>query len=114
MIAHVPYQLHIGEEKYYHSLLLVWLYFMGFKVQGEISTSIGRIDAVWKQPGITVVAEVKYSADKPLDKLLDEGTRQIRDRKYDEAYLAEAGKVMLVSVAFSGREIGCRMEVSNG
>jgi Holliday junction resolvase-like predicted endonuclease len=106
MIARVPYQLHIGEEKYYHSLLLVWLYFLGFKVQGEVSTNIGRIDAVWKLSEMIVVAEVKYSADK----LLDEATKQIHERKYYEAYLTETKKIILLSVAFSGKEIGCRME----
>ncbi|MDR1269621.1 MAG: PD-(D/E)XK nuclease domain-containing protein, partial [Planctomycetaceae bacterium] len=110
MIARVPYQLHIGEEKYYHSLLLVWLYFLGFKVQGEVSTNIGRIDAVWKLSEMIVVAEVKYSADKPLDKLLDEATKQIHERKYYEAYLTETKKIILLSVAFAGKEISCQME----
>jgi Holliday junction resolvase-like predicted endonuclease len=110
MIARVPYQLHVENEKYYHSLLLVWLYFLGFKVQGEVSTNIGRIDAVWKLSEMIVVAEVKYSADKNLDKLLDEATQQIHDRKYYEAYLTETKKIILLSVAFAGKEIGCRME----
>jgi hypothetical protein len=65
-----------------------------------------------------VVAEVKYSAARPLDKLLDEASGQIRDRKYYEAYLAGAGtgagKIVLLSVAFSGREIGCRLETVTG
>jgi Holliday junction resolvase-like predicted endonuclease len=113
MIARVPYQLHIGEEKYYHSLLLVWLYFLGFKAQSEISTNIGRIDAVWKSSDVTVITEVKYSADQPLDKLLEEASKQIHDRKYYEAYLSETNKVILLSVAFSGKEISCRMETIN-
>jgi hypothetical protein len=113
MIARVPYQLHIGEEKYYHSLLLVWLYFLGFKAQSEISTNIGRIDAVWKSSDVTVVTEVKYSADQPLDKLLEEASKQIHDRKYYEAYLSETNKVILLSVAFAGKEISCRMETIN-
>jgi hypothetical protein len=49
MITQAPYRLHIEEEKYYHSLLLVGLYFLGFMKQGEISTRIGRIDAVWER-----------------------------------------------------------------
>jgi hypothetical protein len=110
MIAHVPYQLHIEEEKYYHSLLLVWLYFLGFRAQGELSTNIGRIDAAWTLPDATVVAEVKHSVGKPLDKLLDEASRQIRDRKYYEAFLDNSGKIILLAIAFSGREIGCRIE----
>jgi hypothetical protein len=111
MIAHVPYQLHIKEEKYYHSLLLVWLHFLGFKPQGEISTNIGRIDAVWKLADMTVIAEVKYSAKKSfLGRLLNKASKQIRDRKYYEAYRNEPDKIVLVSIAFSGRQVGCRIE----
>jgi hypothetical protein len=111
MIAHVPYQLHIEKEKYYHSLLLVWVYFMGFKVQGEISTNIGRIDAVWQLPDVTVVTEIKYHVDSQLDKLLDEAMMQIHDRRYYEAYLVSGKKIILMAIAFSGKNIGCRMEM---
>ena len=111
MIARVPYQLHIAAEKYYHSLLLVWLYFLGFKAQGEISTNIGRIDAVWQLPDMTVVAEVKYSAAQPPEKLLDEAMAQIHDRKYYEAYAGK--KVVLLAVAFAGREISCKIVISD-
>ena len=111
MIAHVPYQLHIAAEKYYHSLLLVWLYFLGFKAQGEISTNIGRIDAVWQLPDMTVVAEVKYSAAQPPEKLMDEAMAQIHDRKYYEAYAGK--KVVLLAVAFAGREISCKIVISD-
>jgi hypothetical protein len=107
MIAKVPYQLHIKKEKYYHSLLLTWFHFLGFKPLGEISTNIGRIDMVWKLPDMTFVAEIKYSAKKKLDTLLNEATNQIYDRKYFEAYFDEPGKIVLVSIAFSGREVGC-------
>jgi hypothetical protein len=110
MIAHVPYQLHIEAEKYYHSLLLVWLYFMGFKAQGEIPTNIGRIDAVWELPDMTVVAEVKYGAGQPPEKLLEEAMAQIHDRKYYEAYTGK--KVVLLAVAFAGREIRCKIMVN--
>jgi hypothetical protein len=108
MIARVPYQLHVEAEKYYHSLLLVWLYFMGFKAQGEMPTNIGRIDAVWQLPDITVIAEVKYDAKRPLKKLLDEAMTQIHDKKYYEA--CHDKKIILLGVAFSGKEIACRME----
>jgi hypothetical protein len=114
MIARVPYQLHIEEEKYYHSLLLVWLHFLGFKPQGEVSTNIGRIDAVWKLPEMTVIAEVKYSTKKSfLGRLLHKASKQIHDRKYYEAWHNDPGKIILVSIAFSGREVGCRIEILN-
>jgi Holliday junction resolvase-like predicted endonuclease len=110
MIARVPYQLHIETEKYYHSLLLVWLNFLGFKVQNEIPTNIGRIDAIWKLSNRTVIIEIKYSAEKSLDQLLNEAAKQIHNRKYYEAYLTETNKVILLSIAFAGKEIACKME----
>jgi Holliday junction resolvase-like predicted endonuclease len=110
MIARVPGKLHVKAEKYYHSLLLVWLNFLGFQAQGEVQTNTGIIDAVWKSTGITIVTEVKYDAKKPLEKLLDAATKQIYKKKYYEAYLSERNKIILLSLAFSGKTIGCRME----
>lgn len=58
---------------------LIWFFdFFGFKVQSEIPTNIGRIDAVWKLSDITVIVEVKYSVDENLDKLLNEASKQIK------------------------------------
>ncbi|MDR0705008.1 MAG: PD-(D/E)XK nuclease domain-containing protein [Planctomycetaceae bacterium] len=56
--------IRVREKVYYHSLLLLWLNFLGFEPQGEISTNIGVIDAIWKSSDITVITEVKYSDKK--------------------------------------------------
>jgi hypothetical protein len=107
MLANIPYNLHIPSEAYYHSLLLLWLKMLGFDIQGEVLTNIGRMDTVWHQPELTVIAEIKYHAKKKLDTLLNEALTQINDRKYYEKYLHH--KVILMAVAFSGREASCRM-----
>ncbi|MDR0700689.1 MAG: ATP-binding protein [Tannerella sp.] len=108
MIATVPYELHIPREAYYHSLMLIWMRLLGFNIQGEVLNNRGRADAVWEQPGgVTVVAEIKYHAEKTTKALLDEAMTQIRDRRYYNKY---TGKVILLGVAFSGKNIGCRME----
>jgi hypothetical protein len=107
MIATVPYDLHISEESYYHSLMLIWMRLLGFRIHGENHNNIGRSDAVWEQPNLTVVAEIKYHADKAIDTLLNEAMKQIHDRRYYNKYL---GKVILLGIAFSGKQIGCRME----
>jgi Holliday junction resolvase-like predicted endonuclease len=108
LLANIPSILHIKRESYYHSLLLSWLKMLGFDIQGEIMTNIGRIDAVWHQPGLTVVAEVKYSEKKKAATLLNEAMKQINDRKYYEKYLG-AERVLLLAVAFSEKEVSCRM-----
>jgi hypothetical protein len=109
MISRVPYQLHIEEEKYYHSLFLVWLYSLGFKAQGEISTNTGRIDAVWELSDMTVITEIKYGRENLSDNLLDAAMNQIREKKYHEAYLEKNRNVILMAIAFSGKTIGCRI-----
>jgi competence CoiA-like predicted nuclease len=108
MLANIPYNLHIPNEAYYHSLLLLWIKTIGFDIQGEVPTNIGRIDAVWHLPELTVVAEIKYHAKKKLNTLLNEAMAQISDRKYYDKYLDH--KVILMAVAFSGKEVGCRIK----
>jgi hypothetical protein len=56
---------------------------------------------------LTVVTEIKYHADKTIDTLLDEAINQIHERRYYNKYL---GKVLLLGIAFSGKQTGCRME----
>ncbi|MDR2439030.1 MAG: PD-(D/E)XK nuclease domain-containing protein, partial [Planctomycetaceae bacterium] len=71
----------------------------------------GRVDAVWRQHGLTIVAEIKYHSRKQVDRLLDEAMKQIRECRYYEAYLD--GKVKLIAIAFTGKGVKCRMESIN-
>jgi hypothetical protein len=108
MIATVPAKLHIEHEHYYHSLMLIWMRLLGFKIRAEESNNLGYSDAVWEQPDLTVVAEVKYHADKKIDTLLGEALNQIHERRYYNKY---SGKVLLLGIAFSEKQPGCRMEI---
>ncbi|MDR3267977.1 MAG: ATP-binding protein, partial [Tannerella sp.] len=107
MIATVPYELQSGCEHYYHIIMLIWMRLLGFKIQGEKPNNRGIADAVWEQPGLTVVAELKYHAEKKIKTLLNEAMKQIHDRRYYNQYI---GKVILLGIAFSGKDVGCRME----
>ena len=108
MVATVPYEINKINEAYYHSMMLMWMRLLGFKIHGEVSNNLGRADAVWEQPGVTVVAEVKYHAKRKIGKLLNEAMKQIHDRRYYNRYL---GKVILLGIAFSGKNVGCRMKI---
>jgi hypothetical protein len=125
MIGTVPYQIHINHEYYYHSLLLMWLRLFGFKVRAEEPNNFGRSDIVWEQSGLTVVVEIKYSpppeekveekvgkqtVEKKINALLNEALNQIHERRYYNKY---SGKILLLGVAFFGRQSGCRMEILN-
>ena len=81
---------------------------LGFDIQGEISTNIGRIDAVWRQSELTVVSEIKYHSEEDIDSLLKEAMSQILDRKYYEAYLDK--KVVLMAIAFREKEVKCELK----
>ncbi|GHT64929.1 ATPase AAA [Bacteroidia bacterium] len=111
LLANIPNQLHIPKEAYYHSLFLTWMKMLGFDIQGEVMTNIGRIDAVWHQPDVTVVAELKYDAERKIELLLDDALTQIHEKKYYEKYLDR--KVILLGLAFSGKEVSCRIEPLN-
>ena len=113
MFANIPYQLHIPCDAYYHSLLLLWLNMLGFKALGEVSTSIGRIDAVWTWEDRVVIAEVKHSEKSTLETLLQEAFDQIHDRRYYEGYAGDNRRIALLAIAVAGREIECRMEELN-
>ncbi|MDR2425285.1 MAG: PD-(D/E)XK nuclease domain-containing protein, partial [Prevotellaceae bacterium] len=109
MFARIPYQLHVPLEAYLHSLFLLWLNLLGFKVDAEVQTNIGRLDAVWTWAERVVIAEVKYSVKGNVAPLLDEAMSQIRKRRYWERY-GKDKRIAILAVAFAGKEIGCRME----
>ncbi|MDR1169990.1 MAG: ATP-binding protein, partial [Prevotellaceae bacterium] len=96
LLANIPYKL-FKNEAYYHSLFLLLMKMLGFDIQEKELTGIGRIDAVWTQPGLTVVAELKYGARKIVNCLRNQAMKQIHDRRYYEAYLDR--KVMLMAIA---------------
>jgi hypothetical protein len=110
MIENIPYSIQIGNEKYYHSLFLSWMNVLGFKAHGEVMTGSGRIDAVLEQPDTVVISELKYHAKTKTGTLLRNAMKQIHDKKYYEKYLEKGKKIVLLGLAFSGKEVGCRIE----
>ena len=111
LLANIPYQIKGDSEAYYHSIFLIWLKTLGFDIQGEISTSSGRIDAVLKQDNYTVITEIKYSAEKEFEEMLEAAFKQIDDKKYYEAYLGK--KIILLAIAFNGKSVKCEFKESN-
>ncbi|MDR3197350.1 MAG: ATP-binding protein [Planctomycetaceae bacterium] len=107
MIASVPYELHRTDEAYYHTIMLIWMRLLGFEIHGETPNNRGRSDAVWEQSGVTVIAEIKYHNKKKINTLLKEAMKQIHERRYYNKYL---GKIILLGIAFSGKNVGCKME----
>jgi hypothetical protein len=110
MIATVPYEIHKTDEAYYHTMMLIWMRMLGFKIHAEVSNNFGRADAVWEQPDLTVIAEIKYHPEKEIDVFLDQAIQQIHNRRYYNKYL---GRIILLGIAFAKKNVGCRMESIN-
>ena len=79
---------------------------IGFEVRGEQPNNIGRSDIVWEQPNLAVVAEIKYSHGANIEIPLKEAMDQIHKKRYYNRY---TGKVLLLGIAFSGKNVGCKM-----
>ena len=110
MVATIPSILQIPQEHYYHSIMLLWMKYIGFDVHGEQPNNLGRSDIVWEQPNLTVVAEIKFAHGLNIDTLLKEAIAQIHKKRYYNRY---KGKVLLLGIAFSEKNVGCRMEILN-
>jgi hypothetical protein len=113
LFASIPYQLHIEEEKYYHSIFFAIMKFMGFDVQTEVSVAGGRIDGILETSDKIYILEMKYercsrnaSADKKrqlLEKGISEAFKQISEKNYAAPYTAGGKEVIEVAIAVTGR-----------
>ncbi|GAP73401.1 hypothetical protein SAMD00024442_89_2 [Candidatus Symbiothrix dinenymphae] len=122
MFADVPYTLkpskaknqakaeaqNLANEAFYHIIFQLWMTMLGFNIQSEKMTNRGRIDAVLQQDGVAIVTELKYHATTELETLLNQAIAQIREKRYYEPFLDR--KVILLGIAFSGKEVGCSIE----
>jgi hypothetical protein len=109
MLSYIPYSLRGNKEADYHIVFLIWLRLLGFEIEGEIITNIGRIDAVWQFPGHTIIAEVKFDREATdLTPLLDSALGQIKEKRYAERY-QDGRKISILAIAFTDKEIRCRM-----
>ncbi|MDR2543992.1 MAG: ATP-binding protein [Methanobrevibacter sp.] len=95
-------------EANYQMMFLSWMKILGLEIQGEISTSKGRMDALLKKNDLVVVIEIKYSLVKSLDKMIHEAMTQITDKEYYKPYIDK--NVILLGVAIKDRDISCKLK----
>lgn len=98
LFAHIPYHLHIPQEKYYHSLFQFLGVLLDADMQSEVATDKGRIDLIITTRNKIYVIELKFDAD-PVNAL-----KQIEERKYYERYVNKGKKVILVGIAFNRKK----------
>lgn len=95
LLAQIPYQLHIKQERYYHSLFQLICSMLDINAQSEVSTNKGRIDLTIETKKHVYIFEIKLneSADKAL--------QQIENRRYYERYIPKKKKITMVGLSFS-------------
>jgi len=109
LLSNIPYKIHGKDERYYHSIFLVWLQTMGFNIEAIHVTNIGEIDSVIKLEEKIIVIEIKYSKteeEKDLNKAIEKAFTQIRDKKYFEKYLKREN-ISLLAIAFNRKNAIC-------
>ncbi len=95
----IPYQeLVFNAENVWHASFLSMLRLMGADIIGEVSSNIGRIDAVLTTPEDIYIIELKF------DLTADKAIEQIRENKYYEPYLGSNKKIHLLGIDSSTQE----------
>jgi len=97
--ANIPYDLQIKKEKYYQTVFYLIFSLIGLKVEAEVKTNKGRIDAVIIDKDIYIF-EFKFEGDK------DHALTQIKDKKYFEKYQGKGKKIYLLRVEFADKNVG--------
>jgi hypothetical protein len=99
VFASIPYnEIVFNAENAWHASFLSMLRLMGANIIGEVTTNIGRIDAVLTTSDDIYIIEFKFnqSADKAIE--------QIRGNKYYESYLDSNKKIHLLGINFSTQD----------
>ena len=95
LIASIPYELFIKEEKYFQTIIYLLFLLLGVYIEAEAHTNIGRIDAV------AACGDWIYIFEFKLDKNENIAFDQIMSRKYYQKYQCRGKHVMLIGANFS-------------
>ena len=92
--ANVPYDIQIPAEKYYQSIFYLVFTLLGMRMETEVRTDRGRIDAVAQTADAVYLFEFKF------DGTAEEALAQIGSRDYAMKYKNFGKRVRLIGVAF--------------
>jgi Holliday junction resolvase-like predicted endonuclease len=96
----IPYELNNKEEKHYQTVFYLLFKLMGQFVRTEVSSAIGRADAVMVVDDTVYVFEFKLTENATAEDAL----KQIDERKYAALYAAGNKKIVKVGAEFSAKE----------
>jgi hypothetical protein len=96
----IPYELNNKEEKHYQTIFYLLFRLMGQFVQAEVSSAIGRADAVVVVNDTVFIFEFKLTGNATAEDAL----KQIDERKYAAQYALDNKKVVKIGAEFSAEE----------
>jgi predicted AAA-ATPase/PD-(D/E)XK nuclease superfamily protein len=98
LFAHIPYNLHIDKESYYHSLFQFLMSLLALEAHSEVITNQGRIDTV------IAINDLLYIFELKINKPTIEALEQIKERKYYERYALHHKNILLIGLVFNTKE----------
>jgi hypothetical protein len=94
LFAHIPHQLHVEREAFYHALLQMICYILGADIASEVSVSTGRVDMIIHTHSTVYIFELKLNQSAEI------ALSQIKERRYYEKYLTSNKNILLVGLNF--------------
>ena len=96
--AKIPYTIQLKNEKYYQTIFYLIFTLIGLRIQAEVTTNRGRIDAVVETTGRVYIFEFK------LQGTAEEALAQILEKGYVEKYLEKKKPMALYGISFDATE----------
>jgi ATP-dependent exoDNAse (exonuclease V) beta subunit len=113
LFAKIPYQLHIEQEAYYHSLFYMIAVLMGIEIDLEVLTDKGRIDGVLMLEEKIYLIEFKYGkAGTKMNSLTNQAIKQIREKNYQQRFLNDSRPRLLLGIGFVEKEMDYQLMVN--
>lgn len=98
IFSSIPYNIFEADlESYYHSILYVALSLIGFDIDCEVQTNVGRIDAIIKTEKYIYIIEFKLDS-------AEDAISQIRQKRYYDRYLNSQKEIILIGIAFDTKK----------
>ncbi|NCC52798.1 MAG: AAA family ATPase [Spartobacteria bacterium] len=92
--ADIPYTIQLKHEKYYQTIFFVLFRLIGLDIEAEVTTNVGRIDAVVETEDTVFVFEFK------LQGTAEEAIAQIKAKHYAQKYENSGKIIRLIGAAF--------------
>ncbi|MBF0224488.1 MAG: ATP-binding protein [Desulfobacterales bacterium] len=96
--ANIPYDIQIKQERYYQTIFYLVFTLIGMKVDAEVKTNKGRIDAV------VILNNKIYIFEFKLNGTCEDALAQIKDREYAQKYQNFNKEIILIGVEFSEQD----------